>query len=282
MSSMVAQVTDIMALAARSSNETHYDAALHLEAGLVSRTMITPGAGMTAFYKEALVEPGFARVVFRDLHKSDQNTAVFEELRKDQGPKSLGVERLCGCTTLVIVSRSAVYITHWWEDLSFSPAEENWAPYGSVDACFEATVIKGLQEGIPGNNDPAAPNYRPAQVSLSAVAAQITAGGNVKAYLIHPTETFDSMDFPEHLDAYKEKWARIKDTVNSIIPGVQNSWTDIPYVALGNKASALRYTAGKLLFKYDPQNERADGNTFQKAALWFQKDTTDLHNDEWI
>lgn len=171
---------------------------------------------------------------------------------------SLGTGLLCGCTTLVIISRKGVYMAHYWESMSFDPNEDWLEEYGTVDDCFKKTFIKGLTEGISGE-----------QVPLKASEIEDT---TIRAYLMIPSETADG-----DANGYRKQWDEIKTTVNKLVPtlGTGDRWEEVKYVVVENDWRTLRTTArGRVLFKYDP-----DQNGMKKAALWTEY--TQQHDDDW-
>ncbi|KAK0105327.1 hypothetical protein ONS95_004292 [Cadophora gregata] len=238
------------------------------------RQMSLPVKNWVMFYKRELAKDNYQPIIW-DIPstQSDFNTAVFEDIGGDTA-KSLGLNGLSGCSALIIASRSGVYIAHYFESLSFSPDPEWIKEYGSEDACFEATVVRGLKEGIPGRGR----IKKPQQVSLAANAEKLRSGAGLRAYLIGPR-----LDYNDNPNTYKPKFSMIKKVVGEIIPELKprgGRWTDIRYDALDGQSKELRTTpAGKFLFKYDPDHGRKDAKK-KKAALWVEG-SLDLHKDEW-
>ena len=165
--------------------------------------------------------------------------------------------------------------------MAFAPDPIFITEYGTEEACFEQTVIQGLQSGIVGSNPD-----KPEQESLTEKAATIIAGGNIKAYLMVLDKKYNYDENFAGLDAYKAKWVKIQSTVGEIIPALKDDnpatpnplWSQISYEAVDESQYArLDNTAlGKVLFKYDPDHQGQ-----KKAALWVGDDFTDLHNDQW-
>jgi hypothetical protein len=197
--------------------------------------------------------------------EEDMATATFEEFGDEA--LSLGTGFLCGCTTLVIVSRLGVYIGHYWENISFDPDADWLEVYGTAERAFQQTVIKGLTQGIR-------PNARiPEQVSLKNQAKYI-ADNYIRAYLMIP-----DADANGNPDGYRPQWNAMKGTVNKFVPTLATGdrWREVTYTPLRNKDPKLDTTAqGRLLFKYDP-----DQRGKRKATLWIERQAKPYHDDEW-
>lgn len=85
---------------------------------LLRERMELPVAGdMEDFFAQEF--PVARLVVFKATNGDDANTALFQKL--ESGAFSCGVQGLCGCTSLVVISRKGVYATHWWDSIAFSP-----------------------------------------------------------------------------------------------------------------------------------------------------------------
>lgn len=266
--------------------------------GLLRRTMSLPRPrerNMWLYYEPQLVANDFKPIVFyngEDARYSSFNSAIFEDIG---GPaaKSIGVDLLCGCTTLVIASRTGVYGAHYFENIAFAIDEEWNDPstggYVDQEDAFVKTVIQGLQRGVGGIGVPPLYPGKPEQRSLTSVAPQINAGAGpnpadpkIKGYLFFPSASHDENATP--YAEYQAKFQRIKTAVGQIIPALQFNpagpnplWTDIPYNRLNADDERLGRTwNGVLLFKYDPDHEGK-----KKAALWAENNPIDLHNDQW-
>ena len=101
------------------------------------------------------------------VYNDTVSTALFRKITRTQA-LSLGVAGLCGCTLLVVYSAKALYIGHYFEDLSFANA-----------AAFQTTVLEALQNGIPNS----ATGVDNGQDSLASHAADF--GQGVKAWHIY-------------------------------------------------------------------------------------------------
>jgi len=190
--------------------------------------------------------------------EEDMATSDFEEFKNEAF--ILGTGWLCGCTTLVIVSRKGVYYAHYWGNISFAPDEK--FKFKDADEAFKKTVVKGLTEGIEWE-----------QTSLKNYAGKID-DEYIRAYLMIPHETWD--DIP---DGYRDKWNQIKSIVGDFIPKLKGParWKDKNDALLDNTAR------GRILFKFDPDH-RATPNQQQgrkKAILWIEGNRTPHHDDVW-
>jgi hypothetical protein len=98
-----------------------------LKEWLLHRTMKLPKTSMAAFYdREMRKSAGWMPIVWQSVggRGTDFNTAMYTAIGANQAI-SLGVKHLCGCTTLVIISRTGVYMAHYWESIAFS-LEPEW------------------------------------------------------------------------------------------------------------------------------------------------------------
>jgi len=226
--------------------------------GLSIRVMKLPGSTREQVNIFMLGEIKTAESV---VHDDTVSTATYYRFGNEA--MSLAVSGLCGCTTLVIVSRTAVYFGHYYENLSFNPDDD--VPYArDPQAAFQNTVLNGLRSGIPN-----AHSGVPDQDSLTAHAADFQGG---RAFLIVPLLGPDDERNP-----YKDQWNQMQTTIRGIIPGGVNIQV-VPYNALDKEDTLLLTSSrGMVLFKYDPAHQA--NNPTRLAKLW--SETTELHTDAW-
>lgn len=239
---------------------------------LYGRTMTFPGGtdatSMDTFMKDEITSELSDAIVWRkgpDRDPEDMATSTFREFQDKAF--SLGTSELCGCTTLVIISRRAVYISHYWENISFATDEVWLTVYGTPQNAFQQTVIRGLTRGVNPNGSP------PEQVSLRNQAGRLE-DTYVRAYLMIP-----DTDVDENPVGYRPQWNAIKSLVNRFVPTLATGdrWREVMYTPHGDNPDLLKNTAlGRLLFKYDP-----DQNGKKKATLWIEREATPYHDDEW-
>jgi hypothetical protein len=113
---------------------------------------------------------------------TDVNTAVYRDFRKE---RSLVMTHLQGCTGLAIIGRKAVYMSHYWENLSFAPDKKLKLKGESDEEAFKRTVLDGLRKGVtyPGKAQ---------QLSLTKFAQEFgDKDENLRAYLIRPMKAAD-------------------------------------------------------------------------------------------
>lgn len=228
--------------------------------------MTLPGENMDEYMKKETGKTSYDIIWEKKVQGEPQDmaTAVFAEYGRKAFSFATG--GLCGCTALFVISRRAVYVAHYWENISFSPDKAWVDEYGDADNAFQQTVIKGLNDGVGRGQNPE-------QVSLKSKVNRI-ADDHVRAYLMIPTTNADEVE-----DAYRDKWNLMKETVNGLIPRLREDgrWTEIRYEALDSTDPMLSETAmGKVLFKFDP-----DHNGMKKAALWIERNPEPWHDDEW-
>lgn len=209
-----------------------------------------------------------------EVNGGDVNTAKFFTWPADRA-LSIGTSHLCGCTSMVIISRRGVYVTHYWESISFAP-ENHWrlSPEETDDELFERTVIEPIQKGKNGG----APGYPLEQNKLESSRIGNRERDNIRAFLVRPNTAFRL----RLMSKYEQKWALIKKTVGGIVrpldPTTQagsSKWQEIIYRRLDNDDDALNDLAnGKVLVKYDPDHEGK-----KKVILWVEKNK--VYEDEW-
>ncbi|RPA72705.1 hypothetical protein BJ508DRAFT_314501 [Ascobolus immersus RN42] len=129
------------------------------------------------------------------------NTAVYRPL----GPNAfrIGFKDIKGCTSLVIVSDTAVYMAHYWEgSFATNDADLKGTDFEGAKG-FKKLVLDGLTGPAPQR-----------QVALTPNAKSFGAGA--KGFLIHPKKA----DEPKNQKAYDEGIASIKATVKKILPSL--------------------------------------------------------------
>lgn len=145
------------------------------------------------FFRYRISRRKFTPIVWNEARDKNEKaddfcTAVFKPIGGNSA-QGLAVQGLCGCTVLIVASRTGVYMSHYWESMVFSPNDE-WLEGTNAAALFNNYVINGIVNGIP--NPPTAPADKPPrQASLTANAPTILAGAGpnndkVKGYLIRP------------------------------------------------------------------------------------------------
>ncbi|KAL3429545.1 hypothetical protein BDV09DRAFT_190039 [Aspergillus tetrazonus] len=200
----------------------------------------------------------------------DMSTAVMKTFSSLGRRKqySTGVAHLSGCTTMYIISRRAVYATHWWENVSFDPDPEWLGDDRTEEGIFQSTVLDMLAQGG---------RYHP------RLDALLIEDNYIQAYLIHPMQTWHENTGDV---GYPEKWEAIRNKVGELVPTLQDParWTDIPYKALMNNDEELDErggTAGKNLFKFDPLHIFESGAKGPLAMMWAEDRLEPYHRDQW-
>lgn len=171
-------------------------------------------------------------------------TALFERLANDR--LDMAVTGLWGCTSIIVVSKKAVYMSHFWElDLQLV----GWA--------FNP-VIRSLLFGngplMPGFNpyhDPYFdPESEPATIIVTPRKYPTVLKRDDKGL---PTEF--SQPLPGELQ-YPDNVNRLKALLQIIVKGPVSNPEVVPiivdYVADKNKATRTNNVSGKVLFQYDP------------------------------
>jgi hypothetical protein len=219
--------------------------------------------------------------------QEDVNTAIFDSFSREFSFAASGLQ---GCTMLAVISRKGVYMSHWWENISFDPDDEQLGEYEdgreeSKEEIFQRLVIDGLVKGIKGDD----------KEELQASFKQFARGradDYVKAYLIRPAKSYkNGVDEdggknigPPETHGYPEQWQKIKDTVVKFIPkiGEPGRWEEVLYDATDDEEILEKTPRGRVLFKFDPIHVKKSGRTGKDtrlAMLWVE--TREIHKDQW-
>jgi hypothetical protein len=220
--------------------------------------------------------------------QEDVNTAIYDEFSRSFSFAASGLQ---GCTMLAVISRKGVYMSHWWENISFDPDKDQLGEYDGGDRLetkeeiFQRLVIDGLNKGVKGDDK------EELQVSFKQFARG-RADDFVRAYLIRPAKSYQNTEDedegkdigPPEKHGYPEQWQKIKETVVKIIPklGESGRWSEVIYDATDDKDILDTTPRGRVLFKFDPQHVKKVGRTGKDtrlAMLWVE--TREIHRDQW-
>lgn len=187
---------------------------------------------------------------------------------------SCGTQQQVGCTTLVVVSHVGVYTAHWWENISFAPDPE-WrhkvrGRLETDEEVFDRTVTKPLNKGATKSG----------VVTHAAFPSEIE-DEYVKAFLIHPDESSDSIP-----DGYRAQWNSIMNVVGQIVPRLEgrDRWTEVLYQPLDHEDPELvEGASGKILFKHDLSRDRSPAycDGYHRVRLWVEGRQQPYHDDMW-
>ena len=144
--------------------------------------------------------------------------------------------RNTGCTALVVMSEKAVYVAHYWEDISYD-----------TQAHFTANVINLVKSGNNQNSD--------LQKSLQSKARDFKGKNHLGAFIFEPVadEVYDENGDPQPVDVdpFNKQLATTVSTIIGISPTIVRYTPDEVNV---NGAD------GRLLYQYDPQAVAPDPN----------------------
>ncbi|KAI9037720.1 uncharacterized protein KD926_000061 [Aspergillus affinis] len=215
----------------------------------LGKRMMGPGRAWARFYYEEL--PHLSKKIVVPPEDEDDPTdysaAIMQQYRYMRGEFRTGIEGLKGCTSLYIISRKAVYATHWWEDISFNPSAY-WAAYDD-DELFQFTVTDMLRDGgkfhAPLDANKIVDDYiKVYHIRSNAVYRQlINMGGNELGY--------------------SEQWDQTKATVGELVPKLIGParWRDVEYYSADNNKvhDSKTLDRGNNLFKYDKTHVIGEG-----------------------
>ena len=241
---------------------------------LSKRTLKTPadyGGDVTNFL---LSEYVFAEWLFIGDQQNPRGSTGFARPLINQRYDA-AVHGLYGCTSVVVVSRSAMWISHFWEIPSFRAKKENWGrPRVQEDIDnFNDQVIGQMQNGGPdivGLTQFTAPGgqFDSLQKPVWAIVTPRANDGVASTYRYGP-----------EVDA-------IKGVLGNLFPDAPPVVVD--YVADGNPIAQTFTATGKILFQYDPfealiTDPNDSCNVFQKAIfrLWVEDRPTWVWQKYW-
>jgi hypothetical protein len=172
---------------------------------------------------------------------------------------SLFMDGLEGCTALVISSKNAVWMGHFWEGPSFSPEGEP-VPWQTIDDAFVETIQK------PMNNDRSGlimkESFLRSWTPLNNPDVQAAfADASTQVMMMIPTQDFNDVD-----DGYRVTWDRMKSEVKKILPLLQDDtrWKEHRYDAKEAKVKHRgstrdpAFSNGRLLWQYDADIDNRD------------------------
>ncbi|KAE8150609.1 hypothetical protein BDV25DRAFT_139695 [Aspergillus avenaceus] len=219
-----------------------------METKALAKRMVLPDDNLGEFHEEGMPKRT-KPILFKKSYKraTDTSAAIMHEFSRARPDEfSTGVEGLHGCTTMYIISRKAVYITHWWENVAFDAD------------MLELTVFDLLRNGG---------KY------YHKLDASIIEDDYIHAYMIHPTQAFRQLKDPSQSD-YTDQWNQIRTVVGELVPKLQDQsrWTDVPYirVPVDKDLDEENMVRGKNLFKYNRAQSIGGGQTQQWAMMYHE------------
>ncbi|KAF6839508.1 hypothetical protein CMUS01_04266 [Colletotrichum musicola] len=160
---------------------------------------------------------GSTVILWNNARGDGVNNARFHRFTDDEA-FSYSLRYLAGCTGIVIVSKEAVYLAHYWESISFNqdletdpnnPDEPPKTRYKTQDNAFRYTVTRALRKGIRKNGVVE-------QDSLQAHAHEMDDDSLHGFLMIPQTGSSDVGIGPE--DPYRKYWEMLKEEVGKILP----------------------------------------------------------------
>lgn len=190
---------------------------------------------------------------------SSTSSSVFRNLRRT--PVNIGTDGLCGCTCLFLVSDTAIYAAHYYENLAFDPKDE--------DFNFNREVVRFLentgdwQAGEDNRHYPGLAkvkdNFNPANTKAYIMTPAKETAGRKKA----ATFNMDIGEYEQQHTNEKSYIQQMKDVVNEIIPGLENEVHRYKPVDCKNEKTLNTKINGRVLFQFDPSDPK-------KMRLFFE------------
>lgn len=205
---------------------------------LSKRTLKTPAdhGGNTAQF--ILSEVAFAEWLNIDGSTANsRSTAMSRTLTNKR--YNAAVYGLYGCTSIIVVSKQAVWLSHFWENPSFRATGDNWgkAATAADTANFNRDVINAMQYGatdMPGLTQFTGPGgqFDPVQKPVWAIVTPRAISG-VEGQLKYDPEV-----------------TQIREVLQRLFPNALPVIID--YVPRPDQNSQMNTASGKILFQYDP------------------------------
>ncbi|KAL6719513.1 hypothetical protein ACLMJK_003754 [Lecanora helva] len=162
-----------------------------------------------------------------------------------------GMQRICGCTWLYVVSHLQVYLAHYWEDISFGKEEKDTTPLQ-----FQEQVLDFLDYGYQP------PNGQPLQPSLRSVASKFIGQPGLQAAIYSPEAQSDEPNAADFL--YNDKVQLMAQKVSEIINQPPQTVRYKPVDAAKDRPPRGpdmlgKTAAGHMIFQYDPMGAGSRG-----------------------
>lgn len=242
-----------------------------------------PGAGLVSFLQWQWdlmpVENELAHdYVFDPYYDMSSLTAALENV-----PNSWGLRGLHGCTSVVVISRKRIWISHIWEEPTMVGSQ----------ADFNLKVLQVLRLGDPVDNAPEGLLQYTGQGGDFANAGL----NDVRAFIITPYVRRGHANPPGDELLNSERVDMIKDALTEILghgvlqPIIGYTTWDLAndYHGIGDRTIQNHY--GKVLITYDPQGWEVNDecNSISAALdLWFEtgpgtlNDPLPQYTDMWF
>ena len=188
---------------------------------------------------------------------SSTSTSVFQQLGNTK--VNIGTNGLCGCTCLFLVSDTAVYAAHYYENLAFDSGSRGFNR--QVERFLENTG--DWEAGEDGNKYP----------GLAKVKGHFK-NENTKAYIMTPAKdtagpnnaaTFDTSvgEYEVPKGRRKAYIQELKNVVNKIMPGLQPEVHRYKPADCDDEDTLVYTISGRALFQFDPTDSK-------KTRLFFE------------
>ncbi|KAK2756752.1 hypothetical protein FQN54_005198 [Arachnomyces sp. PD_36] len=199
-------------------------------------------------------------------------------------PFSAGLDGLEGCTGIVVISRYAVYIAHFWDVPSFREKkfDDKGVPIGMPfnEANFQNDVLGYLRDTLNApeftNSDSQFPDPSPTAIMIAP---------QKKRHGAEDERVFKYDEAEKILSDIDQQIKSILGTtedvnrVGYLVPFRHEKENDIK--------GGYNHEIGKILVMYDPNNNNADGDCkLRAAAIWSGDSTTQrrdpVYSTEWL
>ncbi|KAI1441252.1 hypothetical protein F5Y02DRAFT_400284 [Annulohypoxylon stygium] len=192
---------------------------------------------------------------------NDYTFATLKRFSDFQAPNflNIGIEGLEGCTVLTVVSKTAVYMAHFFENLAFSPDGAKAPDTAFQQNCLN--LITGQGQTWRARGDSLDPSLFTGD------------NGPAFAYIMTPRQdqadpTPDNPNPPvpsADTQLYGGRMNQLSQTLINLVPRLSVIYYN--YIATNIEEYTRKYQ-GKALFEYDAN---ADGNNNPNFRLWYEQ-----------
>ena len=165
-------------------------------------------------------------------------------------PLNMVVQGMYGCTSVIVISRGLVWVSHLWEGEGFQSGEDN----------FKASIINVLG---PGDGTPEMPGLS----QFIAVGGRLSPATNPEVFIVTPAFVSGSgaMFYPEKVVEITD---RLEEILGQNVPVERILYDPMDKSSESDSEDDEWTPAGRFLFQYDPNQMRCNGVQTAMWRLW--------------
>ncbi|GIZ47364.1 hypothetical protein CKM354_001045700 [Cercospora kikuchii] len=246
-----------------------------------------------SFFIAQLADPGLVNVPHRAAFTGGSSSALLPDYRNDR--ITMTVQGLYGCTSVILISRRGVYMSHLFENPGF---EQYIDPNGMRVNTFDEDIAFKLFVGDEGSEpmdqhypqfpeEPWLPNLE--DVSSPGEIFDPAQRGGVRVILVTPgpeSGVPNAYKYPHEIERLRDMFSRFETAETPTIPFI--------YTTTNNELSNNQYlSTGKILFQFDPLEaivmEYGCPRKYAGIKVWIDHPTSlgasawePFYEDNWI